>query len=318
MNDFSYDILDLLKKYNNDINAALAGENSPQCLYAFSPLRENLFEWVEFEPDARVLQIGSDYGSFTGIIAEQAGEVVVLDPRDENLEVNRIRHGERGNVRFVRGDILADVREAKALVEKMKAENPNAGAVSAIVRNEENYKEYKPKVGNGGSGTEKAAKSMKEIMFQPFDYVVLGGHLSQCKKEDATEILRAAANFLKPGGTMLAAVENETGVRYWMGAEKFETAFLEVEFRGLFEDLKRSLGGQFTMYYPVPDYRYPVAVYSDHYLPQTGDVTNISARLDGPGFWFGSEEEAMAKACQNGEFTKFNNSFLGVWEKGNE
>lgn len=318
MNDFSYDILDLLKKYNNDINAALAGENSPQCLYAFSPLRENLFEWVEFEPDARVLQIGSDYGSFTGILAEQAGEVVVLDPRDENLEVNRIRHGERGNVRFVRGDILADVREAKALVEKMKAENPNAGAVSAIVRNEENYKEYKPKAGDGGSGTEKAAKSMKEIMFQPFDYVVLGGHLSQCKKEDATEILRAAANFLKPGGTMLAAVENETGVRYWMGAEKFETAFLEVEFRGLFEDLKRSLGGQFTMYYPVPDYRYPVAVYSDHYLPQTGDVTNISARLDGPGFWFGSEEEAMAKACQNGEFTKFNNSFLGVWEKGNE
>ena len=88
MNDFSYEILDLLKKYHNDINAALAGENSPQCLYAFSPLRENLFEWVEFEPDARILQIGSDYGSFTGMLAERAGEVVVLDPRDENLEVN--------------------------------------------------------------------------------------------------------------------------------------------------------------------------------------------------------------------------------------
>ena len=70
------------------------------------------------------------------------------------------------------------------------------------------------------------------------------------------------------------------------------------------------------MYYPVPDYRYPVTVYSDRYLPQTGDVTNISARLDGPGFWFGSEEEAMTKACRNGSFTKFANSFLGVWEKG--
>ncbi|MBR5267200.1 MAG: class I SAM-dependent methyltransferase, partial [Lachnospiraceae bacterium] len=73
MNDFSYEILDLLKKYDNDTNAALAGENSPQCLYAFSPLRENLFEWVEFEADSRILQIGSDYGSFTGILAEQAG-----------------------------------------------------------------------------------------------------------------------------------------------------------------------------------------------------------------------------------------------------
>ena len=74
MNDYSYDILDLLKKYDHDTNAALAGENCPQCLYAFSPLRENLFEWVEFEPDARILQIGSDYGSFTGILAERAKE----------------------------------------------------------------------------------------------------------------------------------------------------------------------------------------------------------------------------------------------------
>ena len=83
MNDFSYEILDLLKKYENDTKAALAGETCPQCLYAFSPLRENLFEWVEFEPDSRVLEIGSDYGAVTGILAKRAGQVVVLDPRDE-------------------------------------------------------------------------------------------------------------------------------------------------------------------------------------------------------------------------------------------
>lgn len=278
MNDFSYDILDLLKKYNNDTDAALAGEHCPQCLYAFSPLRENLFEWVEFEPEARILQIGSDYGSFTGILAERAKEVIVLDPRDENLEVNRVRHGKRANVRFIRSEGAA-------------------------------FKEYKPKADAEGTA--------EELMGKAFDYVVLGGYLTQCKKEDAAGILKTAADFLKPGGTLLAAAENETGVRYWMGAEKFETSFLEVEFRELFEDLKKMYGGSFTMYYPVPDYRYPASVYSDHYLPQTGDVTNISARLDGPGVWFGSEEEAMAKACRNGEFTKFNNSFLGVWEKGN-
>ena len=278
MSDFSYDILDLLKKYDHDTNAALAGENCPQCLYAFSPLRENLFEWVEFEPDARILQIGSDYGSFTGILAERVKEVVVLDPRDENLEVNRIRHGERENVIYVRGDLRDQVQ----------------------------WKVYKPKL----------EADAKEIMCQPFDYIVLGGFLMECKKEEAIGLLREAADYLKPGGVMLAAVENETGVRYWMGAPKQENSYLEPEFRSLFEELKKTWGGSFTMYYPVPDYRYPVAVYSDHYLPETGDVTNISKRYDGPGFWFGSEEEAMAKACQNGMFTKFNNSFLGVWEKG--
>ena len=278
MNDFSYDILDLLKKYDNDTNAALAGENCPQSLYAFSPLRENLFEWVEFEPDARILQIGSDYGSFTGILADCVKEVVVLDPRDENLEVNRLRHGARENVIYVRGDLRDQVQ----------------------------WKVYKPKL----------EADAKEIMCQPFDYIVLGGFLMECKKEEAIGLLREAADYLKPGGVMLAAVENETGVRYWMGAPKQENSYLEPEFRSLFEELKKTWGGSFTMYYPVPDYRYPVAVYSDHYLPETGDVTNISKRYDGPGFWFGSEEEAMAKACQNGMFTKFNNSFLGVWEKG--
>ena len=278
MNDFSYDILDLLKKYDNDTNAALAGENCPQCLYAFSPLRENLFEWVEFEPDARILQIGSDYGSFTGILADRVKEVVVLDPRDENLEVNRLRHGARENVIYVRGDLRDQVQ----------------------------WKVYKPKL----------EADAKEIMCQPFDYIILGGFLMECKKEEAIGLLREAADYLKPGGVMLAAVENETGVRYWMGAPKQENSYLEPEFRSLFEELKKTWGGSFTMYYPVPDYRYPVAVYSDHYLPETGDVTNISKRYDGPGFWFGSEEEAMAKACQNGMFTKFNNSFLGVWEKG--
>lgn len=309
MNDFSYDILDLLKKYDNDVNAALAGENCPQCLYAFSPLRENLVEWVEFEPDARVLQIGSDYGSFTGILAERAGEVVVLDSRDENLEVNRIRHGERANVTYVRGDLRDQVQWKKDELAKLKAESDGNSAIGIAGRNAELFKVYKSKY-----GTE--ASDIKDIMFRPFDYIVLGGFLMECKKEEAAELLREAADYLKPGGVMLAAVENETGVRYWMGAPKQENSYLEPEFRSLFEELTTTWSGSFTMYYPVPDYRYPVAVYSDHYLPETGDVTNISARYDGPGFWFGSEEEAMAKACQNGMFTKFNNSFLGVWEKG--
>lgn len=46
-----------------------------------------LFEWTEIQGDSRVLQIGSDYGSYTGLLARRAGETVVLDPRDENLEV---------------------------------------------------------------------------------------------------------------------------------------------------------------------------------------------------------------------------------------
>ena len=81
-------------------------------------------------------------------------------------------------------------------------------------------------------------------------------------KEEAVRLLNAAAEFVKPGGVLLAAAANEAGVRYWMGAERLTPSFLEVELRELFEKLKDAHGGVFTMYYTVPDIRYPAAVYS--------------------------------------------------------
>ena len=84
----------------------------------------------------------------------------------------------------------------------------------------------------------------------------------------------------------------------------------------LLESLEGTYGGNSLLYYPVPDYRYPAAVYSDAYLPENGEVTNISARLDGPGLTFGSEEQAMAMSCRNGVFSSFANSFLGAYRRG--
>lgn len=284
MDDHGYELLDLLKKYNGDTEAALAGEDgktAPWCLYAFSPLRENLFEWTELKKDMRILQIGSDYGSFTGLLLERAGEVTVLDELDENLEVCRLRYGENTNLRLVSGK---------------------------MTRREGSFREYKPRGG--------AAAAAGGPMERPFDCVILAGTFERAGKKEAASLLDTAAGFLKPGGVLYAAAENEAGIRYWMGAEYRKTAFLETEFRELFEALREKNGGEFTVYYPVPDYRFPTTIYSDGYLPKPGDITNISARYESPGFMFGSEEEALAKACKNGQFPQFANSFLGVYRKG--
>ncbi len=281
MNDHSYEILDLLDQYGGDTDAALAGEagaKTPWCLYAFSPLRENLFEWVEFDKNARVLQIGADYGSYTRLLAERAAEVVVLDPRDESLEVCRRRNENCGKIRYIRG---------------------SAAGVPT------DFCEYRPAAN--------ARETAEELMRRPFDCIFIVGVFEQAEKKEAAAVLEAAAGFLRDGGTLYAAAENEMGVRYLMGAEPMGTAFLESEFRGLFEGLKDRHGGTVMLYYPVPDYRYPAALYSDDYLPKAGEVTNISARYEGPGFQFGSEEEILAKACRNGQFAKMANSFLGVY-----
>ncbi|RHS62338.1 hypothetical protein DW954_16025 [Clostridium sp. AM45-5] len=150
MKDYSYELLDLLEKYKGDAEAALRGETSPWCLYAFSPLRENLFEWLEMKKNDRVLQVGSDYGSCTGLFSERAGEVVVLDQRDENLEVNRRRHGEKGNLCLIRGEL------------------PKADAESL------GWKEYK--------GKERAAEELDALYKAGFDYVILPSMLSATEK----------------------------------------------------------------------------------------------------------------------------------------
>ena len=50
MKDYSYELLDLLESIKEMRRAAAAGRNKPVgCLYAFSPLRENLFEWLEMK-----------------------------------------------------------------------------------------------------------------------------------------------------------------------------------------------------------------------------------------------------------------------------
>ena len=59
MNDISYEILDLLKKYGSDpegIQKILENDSRPEVLYALSDVRKNLFDWMELKKCENVLQ----------------------------------------------------------------------------------------------------------------------------------------------------------------------------------------------------------------------------------------------------------------------
>ncbi len=95
MKDISYEILDLLKTCGADragCDWALASDHRPEVLYALSPMRENVAEWLELEADDQVLQLGSGYGALTGLLASRCAHVTVIDRLDENLAVNRERN----------------------------------------------------------------------------------------------------------------------------------------------------------------------------------------------------------------------------------
>ena len=105
MNDISYEILDLFKKYGADkegILKILEADSRPEVLYALSDIRRNLMDWMDFSGQENVLQLGSDYGVITGLLAERCDHVAVVDERDENLIVNQKMNEAYTNVSYIK------------------------------------------------------------------------------------------------------------------------------------------------------------------------------------------------------------------------
>ena len=49
-----------------------------------------------------MLQLGSDYGVITGLLAERCDHVAVVDERDENLVVNQKMNDAYTNVSYIK------------------------------------------------------------------------------------------------------------------------------------------------------------------------------------------------------------------------
>ena len=82
MKDISYDILDLFKTYGSTregMDQALDQDERPQVLHALSPIRENLLEWLDLTGQDQVLELGSGYGVFTGLLAGRCAHVTVVE-----------------------------------------------------------------------------------------------------------------------------------------------------------------------------------------------------------------------------------------------
>lgn len=103
MRDINKEVMALLDKYGADYKRALKENKKVEYLYALSELRENLLEWYEFKKEASLLQVGADFGALTGLFSRRVKNVVVMDERDENLEVVKKRFERTDNVHCVKG-----------------------------------------------------------------------------------------------------------------------------------------------------------------------------------------------------------------------
>ena len=196
--------------------------------YHLSKLRHNILNWYPFKQDANVLEIGSGCGAITGLLCEKCAHVVSVELSKRRATINYKRHQEYDNLEIMVGN-LNEMTIAKK-----------------------------------------------------FDYIILNGVFEYAASftegdKPYETFLNSIKEYLRPDGTLLIAIENRLGLKYFAGSSEDHT---NIHFLGLnnymgvdtvrtfskceMKELLSCVGFHgVDFYYPYPDYKFPVEIFTD-------------------------------------------------------
>jgi SAM-dependent methyltransferase len=274
--DIEDELLEIVKKID-DYDDILANDDRWPILYHLSPIRQNIINWYPFKENASCLEIGGGCGAITGALCESLFEVKVVELSKRRASIIYERHKAFDNLEII--------------------------------------------VGN-----------LNDIEFnQKFDYITLNGVLEYAgsfTKTDAPykDFLKQIKQYLKPDGKLIVAIENRYGLKYFAGAKEDHTG---KEFDGItgyignknvrtfgkkeLEVLLAESGyPQQEFYYPHPDYKMPMEIYSQYKLPSSYDMLSPAPNFDNERYELFNETLAFQGIIENGQYEFFANSFLVI------
>ena len=144
--------------------------------------------------------------------------------------------------------------------------------------------------------------NLNDIKFdKKFDYITLIGVLEYAARYTQSEnpyfdFLAGIKKLLKPNGTLIIAIENKFGLKYWAGANEDHTGRLFDSIENYPQNLGIKTFGKYELeqliksegfsnlefYYPMPDYKIPTQIFSDKCVPNFGQMNNFSNNYDQP------------------------------------
>lgn len=274
------EMLDIAMHYpQEEYNQVIGTRKSWPILYHFSQIRQNILEWVPITKEDSVLEIGAGCGAITGVLARKAGHVTCIDLSKKRSMINAYRHRDADNMKIMVGN-FQDIE--KNLTEK-------------------------------------------------FDYITLIGVFEYAQGYIGTDnpyvdMLKSISRHLKPNGRILIAIENRLGMKYLAGCtEDHEGTYFEgIEgYPGAggvrtfskpeLEQIIRDAGFDKTeFYYPYPDYKLPLSVFSDEYLPKKGELRANMNNFDRKRMLLFDEARAFDALAESKQFPMFSNSFFAI------
>ena len=271
-------ILDIVKNNTRDkYDDIITERRNWPILYHLSDKRTNIIEWFPIGKDKKVLEIGSGCGAITGVLADKAGTVTCIELSKKRSLINAYRNSDKDNIEI--------------------------------------------KIGN--------FQDIEPTLTEKYDVITLIGVFEYAQlyiesKSPFVEFLKIIKRHLAENGTIVIAIENRFGLKYWAGCQEDHVPeyYLGIEgydgVRGVKTFTKQEITDiiyqaglhQVEFYYPYPDYKFPTAIYSDDFLPKTGELNNNIRNFDKERMLLFDETKVFDGLIQEGLFPEFSNSFL--------
>ncbi|MCR5357965.1 MAG: class I SAM-dependent methyltransferase [Lachnospiraceae bacterium] len=256
----------------------IEGLRSWSVMYHLSAERENICSWLPIKKTDKVLEIGAGCGAITGCLASLAEQVKCIELSRKRSLINATRHKDMGTIEILVG----------------------------------NFEDIEPDIE------------------EEYDYITLIGVLEYAgsyisSPDPYREMLRRVMRHLKKDGRLIVAIENQLGLKYFAGCKEDHTArfyegiegypssegvktFSKRALKKLFNDT----GYKTCFYYPYPDYKLPITIYSDLKLPSAGELNDNIRNFDADRLVTFDEAKVFDTLIGEGMFAEFSNSFLVV------
>ena len=141
---------------------------------------------------------------------------------------------------------------------------------------------------------------------QKFDYIIIKENISLVSK---------LKNNLSENGSILLLMNNRYGVINFSYIDGLKTVYENPQKLLTKEEIEKNLKKQgfsnYRFFYPLPNYDFANAIYSDDFLPEYNDskLANNNIYLEDENIVF-DEIKMLRNFTKNGDFTRFTNSYI--------
>ena len=278
------ELLEIVQNHSEEeYNGLIAEKMTWPLVYHLSHLRQNIIEWYPFHKTDKILEIGSGCGAITGAMAKSVSEVTCVELSKKRSLINAYRNQSHDNIEIMVGNF----------------------------------------------------QDIEQHLPNDFDYITLIGVLEYAESyiqsgDDSFQAsLAMVAKHLKSNGHMIVAIENKYGLKYWAGCKEdhvgryYEGLEGYTTSKGVKTFSKKGLERLFAQaglkanmfYYPYPDYKLPVAIYSDLYLPKRGELNMNHTNIDDERMLTFDEGKVYDTLIDDEMYPEFANSFLVIVSK---